>query len=156
MEPSYIVYTRTGVHKWYTTSNIVSKPYNPNLELIQWNLKDYGASWKITVAEVDNSEEYTYTEEVTTTYANNFEISGTIEKVGLKFGGSATTSNKSIFTVKTMKNSDPLGDAVLNFSDPIITNVEIVENRRGDITYYHTNEISTGWVSLGIEPKKKY
>lgn len=168
VKPSYSTYSgRQGgpitVTHYYILNSIISKPYNPNLELVKWNLKEYGSSWKISISEIDNPEEYTNTEEISSTFATNFEISATggiLEKVGLKFGASATNTSKSTFSVKTSLTTDILGDAILNFSDPIIIGEHVPNSgssgRGSEFYAYQTNEINTGWVSLSIEPKKKY
>ncbi len=132
----------------YKVDKVNIKAYNPNLELIPWDLKNYGMAWKFIISEVDPSEEYTYTEEVSTSFATNFSVEGTIKKIGLKFGASATKSSKSTCTRKIKKDSDNLGEAILTFDQPIII------GKKKSI--YFTREISTGWCSLAVEPKKIY
>jgi len=122
---------------------IAPKTYNPNLELIPWDLESYGTAWKFIISEFDVSEEVTQTVENTTTYAGNFEFN---TKFGLKFGASATTSEKNTFSIKSYLSSDELYEAVLTFDQPIIIGVS-----NG---VYTTREISTGWVSIGVEPKR--
>lgn len=147
---------RTGQRTWYYPTNIIGIEYHPDLELASWDLKNYGSAWKISIAEIDDTEEITHTEEITTTYAANFDVGG--EKVGYKFGIAATSSVKSTFTVKTTKNSDELGNTILTFSDPIITGRFEEYNRRTNSYdyFYSKNKITTGWVELVIEPKQKW
>ncbi|MBD1386852.1 hypothetical protein IDJ75_16325 [Mucilaginibacter rigui] len=134
----------------YHLKTITPKEYHPNVELVPWDLQNYGTAWKFIVYEYDNSQEITQSYENTTTFAANFEITNAVtQKVGLKFGSSATTSEKRTFNVKTTLTSDFLGEATLSFDQPIITSVSG--------TNYTTREITTGNVlSLGIEPKKVF
>ena len=157
MEPTLTVDSRTGIHKIYRLENARGKAYNPNIPIVAWDLENYGTAWKITISEIDNDETQTYTEEVSTTYVSNFEISNKItEKVGLKYGGKSTTSSKRTLTVVQNLKSDDLGETIINFFDPIVINVEVEEGRRGDIHYYTKREINTAMVSLCIEPKTVY
>ncbi len=137
-----------GVFPHYRVTSITPKEYHPNVELVPWDLQNYGTAWKFIVYEYDNSQEITQTYENTSTFAANFEITNSItEKIGLKFGASATTSEKRTVSVKTTLASDFLGEATLSFDQPIITSF--------DGTNYNTREITTGNVlSLGIEPKR--
>ncbi|MDB4921037.1 hypothetical protein [Mucilaginibacter sp.] len=134
----------------YKLKSITPKEYHPNVELVPWDLQNYGTAWKFIVYEYDNSQEVTQSYENTTTFAANFEITNSsIEKIGLKFGASATTSEKRTFSVKTTLTSDYLGEATLSFDQPVITSF--------DGTNYNTREITTGNIlSLGIEPKRVF
>ena len=146
---------------FYSISDIKSRPFNPDLELLPWDLQDYGATWKMTITEVDDPEEYSHTEETTVEYATNFEISGdVIKKIGLKFGGKESVTKKSSFSVKTTKSSDVLGSTILSFKDPVVVGTEeVIGNRREGsktTTIYNRKEITTGMVRLRIEPEKMY
>lgn len=133
---------------YYKLSSITPKEFHPNIELVPWDLENYGTGWKFIFYEIDNAQEITRTEENTTTYASNFEITNAVtEKVGLKFGGSTTNTQKSTFSVKTTLNSDFLGEATLTFDQPIITGFS-----NG---IYSTREITTGnYLSISVEPKR--
>ncbi|MEZ2338853.1 hypothetical protein AB6735_24615 [Mucilaginibacter sp. RCC_168] len=137
-----------GFFKDYKFVSAVPKEYHPNIELVPWDLENYGTAWKFIFYEIDNAQEVTQTFENSTTYAANFEITDAIsKKIGLKFGASATTNTKNTYSVKTTLNSDFLGEAVLSFDQPIITNVS-----NGS---YTTREITSGNVlSISVEPKK--
>lgn len=164
MEPTYTKcygprggpYTCTN---YYTVNNIVGKPYNPNVELEEWNLQDYSTAWKLSVYEVDNSQEIVSTEQVSTEFATNFEISsaGEDEKVGFKFGASSKVINTSTFSIKTKMESDYIGDAVLKFSDPIIVGEKYNLRDPSRLEGYYLNEIGTGgYLKMVIMPKRKY
>ncbi|MGN8067880.1 hypothetical protein [Mucilaginibacter sp. SG564] len=144
-------YSGSGkVFEFYILQSVTPKEYHPNVELVPWDLQNYGTAWKFIVYENDNSQEVNQSYENTTTFAANFEItSSVIEKVGLKFGATATTSDKRTFSVKTTLTSDFLGEATLTFDQPIITGFSN--------NAYSTREITTGNIlSLGIEPKRVF
>lgn len=140
---------------FYSIDKITLKSYNPNLELCPWDLKNYGMAWKFRIYEVDPSEVDTYTEEISTTYAMNFDWN-LGEKIGLKFGGSATTSSKSTIVRQVTRDSDDLGEAILTFDQPIITGVSVIHLMGNTINHYHHREITTGWCGIIVEPKKIY
>lgn len=142
----------------YSYAGVTPKMFHVNIPLVTWDLENYGAAWKFSVSEYDPSESVTITNTNTTTFAGNFEFSpsfGDKVKVGAKFGLSATTTNTSTHTVVTTTGSDDLGEAVLDFSHPIILNeFSTTDPRNGAIKeYYNTYEISTGSVRLAVEPR---
>ncbi|RPH34140.1 MAG: hypothetical protein EHM93_01940 [Bacteroidales bacterium] len=142
-----VTYVKMGF--MYRVDKVIRKRYNPNLELIPWDLKNYGMAWKFIVSEYDPKIELSETKEVTTQYALNFNLD---LKIGLKFGAGGTRTEKTTFTYKTTKESDDLGEAILTFDQPIITGITTGLGGK----YYITREISTGWCSLNIEPKRIY
>jgi len=96
-------------------------------------------------------ETYTRSETHTTQFATNFGIDvdlGLSEKVkiGLKFGGSSTTTNTQTYSLVTNVGSDQLGEAELYFYNPVL-NFDL-----SDIGLGSTYEIQTGWLSLSVEP----
>ncbi|WP_299284513.1 hypothetical protein [uncultured Mucilaginibacter sp.] len=134
---------------FYQVTSITPKEYHPNVELVPWDLQNYGTAWKFVVYENDNAQEVTQSYENTTTYATNFELTAPFNKVGTKFGASATTTEKRTYSVKTTLNSDFIGEATLSFDQPII-----ISNNNGS---YTTREITTGnLLSMSIEPKKVF
>lgn len=136
----------------YNLIGVTPKEYNPNIELLPWDLENYGTAWKFIFYEIDNAQEVINSFENTTTYATNFEISGTFSektKIGFKFGASATFVEKKTFSVKTTLTSDFLGEATLTFDQPIITGAS-----GGN---YITREITTGnLLSISVEPKRVF
>ncbi len=148
---------------YYKISNIVNKIYYPNLELESWDLYNSGAQWKLSVQEIDLTEEFTKTIENSVEFANNFSIQSPVEKLGLTWGNSIKTIQKNTFTVKYSLSSDDLGEATLNFYDPVIVGTELrttdpyTGGRLGvSKLYYKVKDINTGWIQLTIEPKKLY
>lgn len=134
----------------YIPEELGNKYYNPDLELLAWDLANYGMSWKFTISEVDPSQEVSETAEITSVYATNFDIDGDIIKVGLKFGGSYKETYQSSCTIKTKLESDDLGECILSFGEPVITSKDPSTN------LYNIREISTGWCSFSIIPRKVY
>lgn len=135
----------------YALESITTKQYNLNIELLPWDLENVGMGWKFSIYEHDPDQVITKTYENSTQYATNFsfEPGGNIKsKIGLKFGGSETISEKETYSVKTTLTSDYLGDATLTFDQPVI-----VRYSRGR---YYLREISTGSVSMTIEPRASY
>jgi len=132
----------------YELETVIPKEYHPNVELIPWDLENYGTAWKFIFYEVDGTVEETKGYENTTTFAANFEINGGVkDKVGAKFGLTATSSEKRIYSVKTMLGSDYLGEAILTFDQPII-----IGALNGS---YATREITNGNVlSISVEPRR--
>lgn len=155
-----VSYTRQGFY--YTVSSITPKEMSLNVPIATWDLNNYGVAWKFLIYEEDQQETFTNTESVTTTYATNFEVNasggipGTDIKVGGKFGGSVTrASTKSVSVTKTL-GSDFLGEAILNFYDPIIlTNKYEAGEFRWQTLDIDTGG-GTGFLHMGVEPVKFY
>lgn len=137
----------TSVLKYtYKLKSITPKEFHPNVELIPWDLQNYGTAWKFIIYEKDNAQEVINTFENSSTFAANF---GLDLKIGLKFGASLTTTSKNSFSVKTTLTSDFLGEATLSFDQPII-----IGQSNGN---YITREITTGnLLSLSVEPRKVF
>ncbi|MFA8436243.1 MAG: hypothetical protein ACEPOZ_17140 [Marinifilaceae bacterium] len=136
-------------NKFPYASIVGYKHYNPNLELIPWDLQNYGMAWKFEIAEIDSEQEVTETVEISSNYAMNFGANnGDSKKIGLKFGASAAKSQKSTCTIKTKLQSDDLGEAILHFNDPVIT------KKVG--TKYYPREITAGWCKFSIKTKRVY
>ena len=141
-----------GIHR--KLDKVTLKSYNPDEEILPWDLESYGTAWKFSVQEWDPEQSIKLSKELTTSYATNFEFNptmGVMEKVGLKFGASPSTSEKETFEVLTSLSSDDLGEAVLTFSQPVITSMIPIQVR-----YYVTREITTGWLTMSIAPKRIY
>ncbi len=112
-----------------------------SLPIFNWDLENYSSSIKIDIEEVDDTTTTTLTDVRSTTYASNFEISGTIQKIGLKFGASRKeTRSQSVKKSYTQAN-DPLGGVIINFADDIYSN--------GSFRTY-----KTGYYNLVVAPKR--
>ena len=149
---------------------LTPKLYFPNIELVPFDLDTYGTTWKFIVSEYDPSQEITSTVTNTTVIANNFEVTATgINKLGAKFGSSATTTQSNVFQTKTTVGSDELGEGILDFRSPVITNIQVGPiygtpsgpGRQPPLILpsgenYTTYEVTTGVISMSVEPKKIY
>jgi hypothetical protein len=145
---------------------LIPKAYFPNIELVPFDLDNYGTIWKFIITEFDPSQEITNTITNTTVIANNFEITATgVSKIGAKFGSSITTTQSSVFQTKTTVGSDDLGEGILDFRYPVITNIQMgplyapgdsrpIRGTEGE--NYTTYEVTSGVISMSIEPKKIY
>jgi hypothetical protein len=133
--------------------------YDPQIELVPWDLEQYGSVWKFAVSEYDPSEEITRTVTNTTTYGANFEINlstGDKLKIGGKFGASATTTHTEVFQYKTTYGSEDLAEGVLDFRTPVVTGTGVIQILWITIPYFLTYEVTTGIVAFSVEPKRIY
>ncbi|MGJ1263139.1 hypothetical protein [Sphingobacterium spiritivorum] len=124
-----------------------SKEFLCNLPIINWDLQNNSFIWKISLAEVDATETITYKESITREFATNFNLD---LKIGLKFGASNKESKTDEFTILKTIGEDDLGHILLNFSDPIITNMSSQFNSTELMTY--KNE----YFEILVLPQKYY
>ncbi|MGB3464775.1 MAG: hypothetical protein WBA74_05885, partial [Cyclobacteriaceae bacterium] len=92
----------------YVIDQVTLRSFNPNIEILPWDLQNYGMAWKFTVQEWDPDQVITETTQLTSTFAANFELNptfGIFEKVGLKFGASNTTTRQETFIFRTTVTS---------------------------------------------------
>ena len=131
------------------------KEYNPNLDLIPWDLDSYGNAWKFIVLEYDPSTTVTKSVTHTATFGSNFEISaqfGDKVKIGPKFGTSSTSTTTSTTTYSYTTGSDDLSEGIIAFDYGIITSLSGTSTSQ----QYTTYETSTGRVSFSVEPVKVF
>jgi len=120
-----------------------------NIPIFNWDLNEYASTIKIIVEEVDNTEEENRSETRTVKFATNFGIEptfGGLAKLGLKFGASLAKDESSTVSWKVTKQSDQLGDVLVNFADKVIIGF--------DGSSYTTREYSSGMYTIGIEPRR--
>jgi hypothetical protein len=143
----------------YHFTQATPRAYNPNIEIVPWDLEQYGSVWKFVVSEYDPAEEITRTVTNTTTYGANFELNvstGEKLKIGGKFGASTTTQHTESYQYKTTYGSQDLAEGVLDFRYPVITAIGQIVILIHPLTIYLTHEVSTGIVTFSVEPKKIY
>ncbi|MEW7401483.1 hypothetical protein [Elizabethkingia anophelis] len=118
-----------------------------NIPLFNWDLSQYASSIKISIEEVDLTEEETRTDTRSVKFATNFGVDtdGLIKKIGLKFGASLEKTESSTVTYKVTKSSDQLGDVIVNFADNVITNIN---------GSYGIRNYSSGLYTIVVEPKR--
>lgn len=139
------------IYKW-KLQFIIDNEVSVDIPLVTWDLETNGASWKFLVSEVDDQQTTTRTETTTTEFATNFEFNpllNSVAKIGLKFGGSAKTTNQNTYSVVTQLNSDDLGTLELNFSDPVIKS-HVTGNR------YTMYAIKNPYLEIVVMPKAYY
>ncbi|WP_293939677.1 hypothetical protein [Sphingobacterium sp. UBA5996] len=121
-----------------------------NIPLFNWKLDEYASTIKIIVEEVDDTAEESRSETRTVKFATNFGIDASLgnekAKIGLKFGASLEEDRSSTVSYKVTKQSDQLGDVIVNFADKIVTGF--------DGSSYTTREYSSGMYTIGIEPRR--
>ncbi|QHC85214.1 hypothetical protein AS589_10715 [Empedobacter brevis] len=135
-------------------------PNNIRIPSLQWDLKDYSSSIKVTFEEVDISETEVITNSRVTKFAGNFSIEATIKKIGLKFGANLETTKTVTNQVTRTLASDELGEAIINFGDRVLIyqNRGVIEDpsfplkdyRRGVPSNYRN--YSTGYLDFNVIP----
>lgn len=153
--PHYSLKKYPFLNLWlYKLTSITSSEFRPNnLHIIDWDLEQYGTAWKFILSEYDPSVEITRSITHTTKFGANFGIdipTGEKVKFGQKFGISGETSESTTYTYKTTEGSEDLGETILDFRHNVIVS--------GPQPYgsYNTFEITTGILSLSVEPKRMY
>jgi len=109
----------------YQPTGLKSKDYNPNIDIITWDLENNSFGWKFNISEIDDQITETQTVTVSAEYATNFGLTagGQQEKIGLNFGTSAKRTQTNTYSIATTKGSDDLGSITYYFSDPVIQSV---------------------------------
>lgn len=133
----------------YRLTSITPKTVALNIPLFNWDLSEYSSTIKIIVEEVDDTVEESRSETRVVKFATNFGIDagfGEKVKIGLKFGASLEEDKTSTVSYKVTKQSDQLGDVIVNFADKITTAF--------DGSSYTTREYSSGMYTIGIEPRR--
>lgn len=130
-------------------SNGVPIDYNPNVELMPWDMQRYGDEWKFSVLEHDAGGSSTRVVSTKSNFGYNFEGSFQIFKIGVKFGTTGSFEKTSSQTITISSESDQLGDARFLYEYPVVTARTI---NPGEVAKYTVNSVSTGAVDLSIEP----
>ncbi|MNH07084.1 hypothetical protein D3C79_664670 [compost metagenome] len=148
-DAKYRVYNSRFQDIWLLES-ITPKKVSLNIPLFNWDLDEYASTIKIIVEEVDDTAEESRSETRTVKFATNFGIDASLgnekAKIGLKFGASLEEDRSSTVSYKVTKQSDQLGDVIVNFADKIATAF--------DGSSYTTREYSSGMYTIGIEPRR--
>lgn len=118
--------------------------------LFTWDLNEVAAQIKLSFEEVDPSTTVTQNKSVTEDIAANFEGSGTVQKVGLKFGLVPKITITKSHSVVSQTGNDVLGDVLVNFGEKVIDS----QSTLFGLPVYNTKEHSTGICSVSIEPRQ--
>lgn len=131
------------------------KPQITNMPIVPWDLKNYGASFRIDIEETDITTIVTESTSETTKFATNFSIEGQVlKKIGLKFGASLERTETNTITRQYTLNSDPLGSVVVNFSDKVIVSASYPVLESPQTWRYYTREYANDIFSISVEPKR--
>ena len=110
------------------------------IEIFNWDLYTYGNMYKISVSEYDPGTVIEQVVSHTSVFGENFEANAGgsigIVKVGAKYSTSRTDTKQSSTKIQSTNNSDPLGDVIVNFFDPIYLNSKIDVTVQASINPY--------------------
>ncbi|HVI47666.1 MAG TPA: hypothetical protein VM802_22535, partial [Chitinophaga sp.] len=147
---------------FYDSSRVIGHPNGTSIYILpnpipitDWNMQKYGSTWKVLVAEYDPGTEITQTSSMSSTFSSNFNFDvslGETVKVGLKFGTSEVTVESGTITYKTTGSTDNLGEALLDYSAPVLLRID--SSWRTPMGQIYS--INTGTVTLDIETRKRY
>jgi hypothetical protein len=127
------------------------------ITITPWHMDLYGDRWKINVYEYDPGTVVTQEVSHTSSKALNFRLDAEgslfkLIKLGVGFGGSVSSETTSKTTIQTTLTSNNLGEAILNWTDPVI----ISKERQITNWISRSYEVSTGAINISIEPVKTY
>lgn len=137
-----------------TPNGTIYKEFNPNLELMPWNMERYGDEWKFTVSEYNPSTTTTTTISAQSNFGWNFSLNFPFKKIGINLGASGSTQKTNSQVIQKTIASTELGSCRFIWSDPIITGTW--GNTSTSNWGYNTLSHSTGTVELSIEPVAKW
>ena len=145
----------------YELTGLKPKLVKLTLPLFEWNLESYSSNIKIAIEEVDSQETTVQTTTTTSEFATNFGFDaswGDIVKLGAKFGTSAKETRTVSFQISKSQGNDELGEVIINFADPILTDDKIKLVRRGirgeyDAWLSYNIKYSTGWYRIYVAPQ---
>lgn len=127
-----------------------------NTRLYKWDISQQSIEKTMSICEFDESETYKRTENITSTYIQNFKSSvdgsfdpegetvGTI-KVGLGYDSTKSTTKTTTVEVTTEKGNDDLGTLRVYFYDSIIVKEDANKG-------YRLKDISNGTVTISVLP----
>ncbi|AYD46773.1 hypothetical protein [Arachidicoccus soli] len=123
------------------------------IKIVNWDNYKYGSTWKITVYEYDPGGQTTVTTNVSSTFTTNFKATTGVDfglfKVGAEGGFTDAETQSSTIAYQITDASEELGDALLNYEDPIYNKIV---TGRGQLYIACPNYISTGGIKIFVEP----
>ncbi len=142
---------------FYVPVEIKTKSFNPNLEIIDWDIEKYATTIRINVEERDRTEAISITTSKSSDFATNFGLDSDsiFKKLGLKFGVEAKTSRTDNMSINYVQGNDDLLNVTVNFADAIITNDY---SSRGGLlflergTAYEVRKYSSSYFTISLEP----
>lgn len=161
--------TRPGGTVYLVGVRAKSTPNEIKIPSLQWDLKDYSSSIKITFEEVDISETRVETTSRVTKFAANIGVDASFDlfkifKMGLKFGANKETTQTVTNQITRNLASDELGEAIINFGDRvyifrdprnnIIDPSYPLKNYSGRTPKIEYRTYSTGYLDFNVIPLK--
>lgn len=93
------------------------------VEVFNWDLYSYGNTYKVSVSEYDPGTVIEKQESHSSVFGSNFGGEGGLDigiiKIGGKYNETNTETKQSSVKIQSTNNTDPLGDVLVNFFDPI-------------------------------------
>jgi hypothetical protein len=134
--------TTSGQTIWFYLNNPIM--------IATWDVQKMGDQWKYIVNGLDPGTVTTQTKTVSSKFGANFQFDATIAKIvkiGLGITGEQTYTQTTQIQVTT--GSDFCGEAIVSFANLVITGTTTIIWK-----HYYIQELNTGSVSLGVEPRK--
>lgn len=132
-----------------------------DLPIDYWDISSESSVMYILVHEIDTGNQFQYSTSVEAKYAQNFErngegsvsvggeiVSGTL-KQGYAYGASSEHTEAVNFSCNITDQSDYLGSADVEYTDPIILSESVKNNVRG---YIVNNIITSGTIDMMVLP----
>ncbi|GAB3790980.1 hypothetical protein GCM10028818_61740 [Spirosoma horti] len=136
----------------YVPTGVTPKTVSMREEVFNWDIANYATTVLVRFEEVDTQTNIEKTVTTADTYATNFGLDGiTFGKIGLKFGGSATTNQTVATKISYQEGSDDLGQGSVNFADKILTDKYLVPLAG---TIYEEREYTCGYCRFTMRPVK--
>lgn len=129
---------------FYSGKTLTYNLPNP-IEVFNWDMYKYGSTFKIIVSEYDPGTATERVESTSTTISHNWQVDtsggfGSIWKVGAKYNGSHTDVKTQSTKINFTNNSDPLGEILVDFFNPISLNKTVKVWVK-----FSTSHSSTNW-----------
>ena len=123
-----------------------SPPLVPNVELLNWDLENYGLIMKISIWKCSLSGTATLSTSQTSSFVVNVKY---YNKDGQETGSTSTTiTDTSNYTITYQINDVPLGDALIAFGEPVIIGTQTVAGH----TAYGLIDYPSGIYIINIIP----
>lgn len=137
-------------YNYFTISTVTAKEKLTNFPIVNWDLNNYAASFRIDIEETDNTTVISESTVETQKFATNFGIDAMVlKKIGLKFGASLELTRQSTLTRQYTLGSYQMGTVLVNFADKVI-----ISECWACAAPYNSREYSNNTFSISVEPKR--
>lgn len=149
--------TKEGVwpfrYNYYTIKTVTAKELQIDAFIMNWDLNKYAFTLRIDIEELDLTVNVVESVSVTSTFATNFEQTVGLDKLGLKFGSTTSTSKTESLTKTYTLGSESLGYVLVNFADNVIISAQTTDPNPANWKYT-TREYVNSIFSISVEPKR--